>query len=290
MSAGAGAPFANLDPLRVTVTVTDENEAGAISLDTARPQLGEAIGATLSDPDEGSGLTVSDWRWERSTGPNAWVVIDEAEAASHTPTAADTNAFLRVTATYDDEHDTGHSVRKVASNVVTGPLLTALQVTTDAATGDTTRSMKPAFAQETLHYAIGCNASDTMQVTLSAPAGTRVAVDGMQVSSDNATVDVAVTMTSDASISVTDAEGVHTVYSVHCLEDVFYQFETVQRAGVEGIFDGLLLMVHSKLISCCWTTTASPDTARSTAIRFRAPGSSGSIPADSTGTRWPSSG
>ena len=248
VSAGAGAPFANLDPLRVTVTVTDENEAGAISLDTARPQLGEAIGATLSDPDEGSGLTVSDWRWERSTGPNAWVVIDEAEAASYTPTAADTNAFLRVTATYDDEHDTGHSVQKVASNVVTGPLLTALQVTTDAATGDTTRSMKPAFAQETLHYAIGCNASDTMQVTLSAPAGTRVAVDGMQVSSDNATVDVAVTMTSDASISVTDAEGAHTVYSVHCLEDVFYQFETVQRPGVEGIFDGLLLMVHSNYL------------------------------------------
>ena len=124
--AQAGSAFTS--PLRVTVTVTDENEAGAISLDTARPGMGADLKATLTDPDDATAGTVT-WQWERSTGPNAWeviaVVIAGETTASYTPTAADTNAFLRVTATYDDERDLDHSVQKVASNVVTGPLLTA---------------------------------------------------------------------------------------------------------------------------------------------------------------------
>ena len=66
----------------------------------------------------------------------------------------------------------------------------------------------------------------------------------MQVSSNNATFDVTVTKTSDVSISVTDTRGAHSVYWVHCLEDVFYQFETVRHPGVEGIFDGLLMFLH----------------------------------------------
>ena len=43
--------------LPVTVTVTDENEAGTVSLSTIRPRLGVEVTATPSDPDEGSGLT-----------------------------------------------------------------------------------------------------------------------------------------------------------------------------------------------------------------------------------------
>ena len=239
--AQAGSAFTS--PLSVTVTVTDENEAGTVSLDTARPKMGSLLSATLMDPDGVTDGTVT-WQWERSTGRNTWVVIAGAAAAGYTPTAADTNAFLRVTATYGDEHGSGHSVRKVTANVVTGPLLTALRVTTDSSTANPTRAMNPAFGGETLHYAIGCNGGDTMQVTLRAPPGTRVAVDGMQVSSNNATFDVTVTKTSDVSISVTDTRGAHSVYWVHCLEDVFYQFETVRHPGVEGIFDGLLMFLH----------------------------------------------
>ena len=171
--AQAGSAFTSLS---VTVTVTDENEAGAISLTTARPKAGSVLTATLTDPDGVTAGTVA-WQWERSAGRNVWVVIDGATEASYMPTAADTGAYLRVTATYDDEHGLDHSVEKVASNVVTGPLLTTLRVTTGAATGDTTREMKPAFAPETLHYAIGCNGSDTMQAdlarTLERPCGGR---------------------------------------------------------------------------------------------------------------------
>ena len=231
----------------VFVTVTDENEAGAISLTTARPKAGSVLTATLTDPDGVTAGTVM-WQWERSTGPNAWVVIAGEEAASYMPTAADTNAFLRVTSTYDDEHDLAHSVQKVTANVVTGPLLTALEVTTDAATATLARAMNPAFGGETLHYAIGCNGSDTMRVTLSAPPGARVAVDGQVPSGDSTgdmTATVEVTPTSDVPISVTDRNGAHTVYHVHCLNAKFYQIEAGRHDGAEGVFEGLLLFRHA---------------------------------------------
>ena len=133
----------------VTVTVTDENEAGAISLDTARTKAAAELTATLTDPDGVTAGTVT-WQWERSAGRNTWVVIDGATEASYMPTAADTGAYLRVTATYDDEHGLDHSVEKVASNVVTGPLLMALRAATDAATANLARAMNPAFEGETL--------------------------------------------------------------------------------------------------------------------------------------------
>ena len=232
----------------VTVTVTDENEAGTLTLSSVRPKMGELLMATPTDPDGVTAGTAM-WQWERSAGRNVWVVIDGATEASYMPTAADTGAYLRVTATYDDEHGLDHSVEKVASNVVTGPLLTTLRVTTGAATGDTTREMKPAFAPETLHYAIGCNGSDTMQVTLRAPSNARVAVDG-RVPSGNSTGDmtatVEVTPTSDVPISVTDRNGAHTVYHVHCLNAKFYEIEAGRYEDAEGVFEGLLLFHHAE--------------------------------------------
>ena len=104
------------------VTVTDENEAGAISLDTARPKMGDPPTATLTDPDGVTDGTVT-WKWERSAGRNTWVVIDGAEAASYTPAAADTGAYLRVTATYTDSHAADQSARAVSAEVVAAELL-----------------------------------------------------------------------------------------------------------------------------------------------------------------------
>ena len=162
-------------PFAVTVTVTDVDEEGALSLSSTRPALGAVLTAVLSDPD---GVTAGTalWQWERSTGRNAWAVIDGAAAASYTPVAADTNTFLRVTATYEDEHGTGKTVSEVAPNVVTGPLLTGLTAETDDSRADTARGLYPAFDPLTLHYGIGCNSTDTLVLTVSAAANARVAV------------------------------------------------------------------------------------------------------------------
>ena len=105
--------------------------------------------------------------------------------------------------------------------------------------------MNPAFEAETLHYAIGCDSGDTMRVTLSAPSGARVAVDGRQVLGDNSTVNVPVNITSDVPISVTDRNGAHTVYYVHCLNAKFYHIEAGRYPGAEGVFEGLLLFRHA---------------------------------------------
>ena len=158
-------------------------------------------------------------------GPQfAWAVIDGAAAASYTPVAADTNAFLRVTATYADEHGTGKTVSEVAPNVVTGPLLTGLTAETDDSQAAAARGLYPAFDPQTLHYGIGCNSTDTLVLTVSAAANARVAVAGVQAASAPMAVDVS--EDSDVAIRVTDASGAGTTYVVHCLPEVFFEIET----------------------------------------------------------------
>ena len=220
-----------------TVTVTDVDEEGALSLSSTRPALGAVLRAVLTDPD---GVTAGTalWQWERSTGRNSWAVIDGAAAASYTPVAADTNTFLRVTATYADEHGTGKTVSEVAPNVVTGPLLTGLTAESDDSQADTARGLYPAFDPLTLHYGIGCNGTDTLVLTVSAAANARVGVAGVQAASAPMAVDVS--EDSDVAIRVTDASGAGTTYVVHCLPEVFFEIETHTFPNTDA-FEDLLL-------------------------------------------------
>ena len=227
------------DEVDVKVTVTDVDEAGALSLSSTRPALGAVLTAVLTDPD-GATAGTAVWQWERSTGRNLWAVIDGAAAASYTPVAADTNTFLRVTATYADEHGTGKSVSEVAPNVVTGPLLTGLTAETDDSQANTARRLYPAFDPQTLHYGIGCNSTDTLVLTVSAAADARVAVAGVQAAGAPEAVSVAVSTDSDVAIRVTDASGAGTTYVVHCLSDVFFQIETVTYPGTDLLEDLIL--------------------------------------------------
>ena len=225
------------DEVDVKVTVTDVDEAGALSLSSTRPALGVVLRAVLTDPD---GVTAGTalWQWERSTGRNAWAVIDGAASASYTPVAADTNTFLRVTATYADEHGTGKTVSEVPPNVVTGPLLTGLTAETDDSQAAPARDLYPAFDPLTLHYGIGCNSTDTLVLTVSAAANARVAVAGVQAAS--ASMAVAVSEDSDVAIRVTDASGAGTTYVVHCLPEVFFEIETHTFPNTDA-FEDLIL-------------------------------------------------
>ena len=233
------------DEVDVKVTVTDVDEAGALSLSSTRPALGAALTATLTDPD---GVTAGTavWQWERSAGRNAWAVIDGAAAASYTPVAADTNTFLRVTATYADEHGTGKTVSEVAPNVVTGPLLTGLTAESDDSRAAPARGLYPAFDPQTLHYGIGCNSTDTLVLTVSAAANARVAVAGVQAAS--APVSVAVSTDSDVAIRVTDASGAGTTYVVHCLPEVFFEIETHTFPNTDA-FEDLILFNRASYLT-----------------------------------------
>ena len=225
------------DEVDVKVTVTDVDEEGALSLSSTRPALGVVLRAVLTDPD---GVTAGTalWQWERSTGRNAWAVIAGAASASYTPVAADTNTFLRVTATYEDKHGSGKTVSEVAPNVVTGPLLTGLTAETDDSQAAPARDLYPAFDPLTLHYGIGCNSTDTLVLTLSAAANARVGVAGVQAASASMAVDVS--EDSDVAIRVTDASGAGTTYVVHCLPEVFFEIETHTFPNTDA-FEDLLL-------------------------------------------------
>ena len=229
----------------VFVTVTDEDEAGAISLSTARPGMGAELTATLSDPDEVSGTPT--WQWERSAGRNTWEVIAGAAAAGYRPTAVDTGAYLRVTATYDDEHASGQTAQAVSAEVVTAELLSSLAVTTNAATADPdTWAMRPEFSADILHYAVGCTTTprDTMTLAFSAAtAGTRVAVNGVQ-EAENTTVEKPVEGDSEVRITLTTGNGASTTYVVRCMDS---RNPAIERTGNEPGATTELLTVYAQL-------------------------------------------
>ena len=233
----------------VAVTVTNIDEPGVVTLSTPNPRLDTALTATLADPDTMSGTPT--WLWERSTGPNAWVVITAATSSSYSPVAADTGHYLRATATYRGGFGTGRSVAAVAPNVVLARRLRFLDIGTQA-------SMRPYpnFHPDTLHYAVQCGASvsdntgrDTLTLRLAAyDADTRLAVDGQQVANPQATnqtttVTLDVLRASDIPITLTSSDGAATTYVVHCLARTARRFRPFPRIYVSrsaGAWDGLI--------------------------------------------------
>ena len=224
----------------VTVAVADVDEAGTVSLSATRPRLGVALTAALSDPDGVSGLV--SWRWERSVRRNAWTVIAGAAAGMYTPVAADTGKFLRATASYRDGHGADKTVTTVAYEVVTGSLLSGLEVTTNDSSANPSRALMPAFSPEVLHYAVGCGrAGDTMTVTATAASGVRLAIDGVQAAAGTAAA-VAVDAESDVHITLTGADGASTTYVVHCLIEPLWVVEATKSPDATGILEDLMLV------------------------------------------------
>ena len=209
----------------VTVTVTNQDEAGVVTLSPVRPRVGTALNATLTDPD-GSTSGVA-WAWERSTGPTTWVAIGGAESSSYTPAVADAGHYLRATATYTDGHGAGKTARAVAPYTPLTHLLSALSVTGPA------RGLYPAFDPEVLHYAMECAADQTITLTLSAAeSSTRVAVNGFQRSSQNAVVELTgLDGYSDIPITLSGSEGGATTYVLHCFQEDFPDITTEKGSG-----------------------------------------------------------
>ena len=86
--------------ITVTVNVTNLAEDGTITLSSRQPQVETDFTATLSDPNVVSPVVT--WAWEKSTNKATWTVIASAMDAAYTPVAGDVDAWLKVTATYND--------------------------------------------------------------------------------------------------------------------------------------------------------------------------------------------
>ena len=96
----------------VTVTVSNEEETGALSLSSEQPQVGTELTATLTDLD---GPTSNEsWTWERSPNRSSWTVISGAATRFYTPADADLNHYLRVTVEYTDGHGSGKRLQEAS--------------------------------------------------------------------------------------------------------------------------------------------------------------------------------
>ena len=97
-----------------TLTVTDVEEDGVVTLSSERPKTGVDITATLTDGD--GGVSAETWQWARS--PTAARTGPTSAALTRQPTRReeDEEQFLRARVSYTDRRGSGKFAEKVTSD------------------------------------------------------------------------------------------------------------------------------------------------------------------------------
>ena len=119
----------------VSVTVTDVEEEGVVTLSAEEPESGTPLDATLEDGD--GSVSGAQWQWARSeNGRTNWINIAGETLSSYTPTEDDEDFYLRARVEYTDNRGSGKS----AEGITTGPVPSENRRPTfpDAETGDRT--------------------------------------------------------------------------------------------------------------------------------------------------------
>ncbi len=122
----------DIDDYAVTITVTNVDEDGAITLSPEEvPEPGVELTATLEDPD--GNVSGESWQWQRSEDAEAdtpvWDDISGAASNVYTPSATNDvisggnhdgkGYYLRTKATYDDGQGTGKTAHSIAQRMGT---------------------------------------------------------------------------------------------------------------------------------------------------------------------------
>ena len=192
----------------LVVSVDNLDEPGTVSLSTGSPRSGEALNASLTDPD--GSVSALSWRWQRST-EEGWEDIADATAPDYTPGAGDVGSRLRAVATYDDGSGQGR--------------------TAQAATAEPVRNDPPEFGADAANLAVDENTAPGALVgspiTASDPNGDDVSysltgsgeftVDprtGQIRVSEGAALDHEATATHSLTLRAEDAHGDHDEISV----------------------------------------------------------------------------
>ena len=98
-----------------TLTVTDVEEDGVVTLSSDQPKTGVDITATLTDGD--GGVSGETWQWARSpNGRTDWTNIGGADSATYTPVEEDEEQFLRARVEYTDRRGSGKFAERVTSD------------------------------------------------------------------------------------------------------------------------------------------------------------------------------
>ena len=101
--------------IAVTITVTNVDEEGAVTLSTQHPGVDTAVTATLEDPDGEISVSAITWKWEKSTDKTNWTVIGGETTNRYTPQSGDVGNHLQATATYTDPNVAGSGETSVSA-------------------------------------------------------------------------------------------------------------------------------------------------------------------------------
>ena len=101
--------------IAVTITVSNSDEPGVISLWPAQPRVGMVLSAKLDDPDGGE-RAVS-WRWTKSTDQTIWTGLP-GSGSSYTPGSDDVGTYIRARADYADAEGSGKTAEAVSGRMV----------------------------------------------------------------------------------------------------------------------------------------------------------------------------
>ena len=184
-NAAGEADSAIDDTVVLTITVTNSNEAGAVSV-PGTAEVGEELTATLDDPDGTTSSVV--WQWSSAAaeaGPFA--VISGATAATYDVVENDVDNYLRAAATYTD---TTHNAQSQTASATVGPV----EVATARATSTNT---SPSFPDGNNDGTADAVARTVTENTNSGNVG--AAITATDPDSDTLTYSVAQTSDNDAS-------------------------------------------------------------------------------------------
>ena len=102
----------------VMIKVTNVEEPGTVMLSTLQPQVGVAITATLTDPDNATEATVT-WQWYRGSSEIVGATVGAGTPmSSYTPVGGDVGSVLRAIAMYNDDEDDDKAAQKDSAHAV----------------------------------------------------------------------------------------------------------------------------------------------------------------------------
>ena len=109
--------YEGTDEIDVTITVTNVDEPGVVTLSRTTPTVGKSLTATLSDPD--GGVTAAAWNWSSSaTFAGSFTTISGANNATYTPVQLDVGRYLKLAVTYTDSSGPGKNAETTSANAV----------------------------------------------------------------------------------------------------------------------------------------------------------------------------
>ena len=105
---------------KVTVTFTDVDEDGSVSLSGLQPQEDVELTATLKDDDASdTQITAAKWKWEQSSAMDGpWTLISGETDDVYMPASDVVGMYLQATATYTDEHGEDKTAMAVSAHMV----------------------------------------------------------------------------------------------------------------------------------------------------------------------------